>query len=165
MYTRIEDFAAEWEKEAQLTQDVLNVLTDESLSQPIAPGRRTLGRLAWHLVSSVQYMTALGLEFEGVKNEQRVPDAAAEIAAEYRRIAAALLQAVQAQWSDDSLRESRAIMGEEWENGASLRFTILHQAHHRGQLTVLMRQAGLRPPGVYGPTYEDWEEKGVTPLS
>lgn len=162
MYTRIEDFAAEWKKEAQLTQDVLDVLTDESLSQPIVPGRRSLGRLAWHLVSSVQYMSALGLEFEGVKDE--LPDTAEMIAGEYRRVAAALLQAVETQWNDDSLRESRAIMGEEWENGASLRFTVLHQTHHRGQLTVLMRQAGLRPPGVYGPTYEDWEERGLEPL-
>ena len=28
---------------------------------------------------------------------------------------------------------------------------INHQNHHRGQMTVLMRQAGLTVPGVYGP--------------
>ena len=27
-----------------------------------------------------------------------------------------------------------------------------HEIHHRGQMTVLMRQAGLKLPGVYGPS-------------
>jgi uncharacterized damage-inducible protein DinB len=32
---------------------------------------------------------------------------------------------------------------------------VLHQVHNRGQMTVLMRQAGLVLPGVYGPTREE----------
>ena len=28
---------------------------------------------------------------------------------------------------------------------------IKHIVHHRGQVTVLMRQAGIKPFGVYGP--------------
>ena len=40
---------------------------------------------------------------------------------------------------------------------------VQHEVHHRGQLTVLMRQAGLRPPGIYGPTFDDWKDKGQTP--
>jgi uncharacterized damage-inducible protein DinB len=31
---------------------------------------------------------------------------------------------------------------------------IDHQTHHRGQMTVLLRQAGLTVPGVMGPTKE-----------
>ena len=46
--------------------------------------------------------------------------------------------------------------GESWSRGAVLMSLIVHQAHHRGQMTVLMRQAGLRVPGVYGPAKEDW---------
>ncbi|MCK4657684.1 MAG: hypothetical protein KAT85_11650, partial [candidate division Zixibacteria bacterium] len=33
--------------------------------------------------------------------------------------------------------------------------------HHRGQMTVLMRQAGLKVPGVYGPSMEEWEHFGM----
>ena len=32
---------------------------------------------------------------------------------------------------------------------------VVHQIHHRGQMSVLMRQAGLVPPGIYGPTREE----------
>ena len=40
---------------------------------------------------------------------------------------------------------------------------IRHQAHHRGQMTVLMRQAGLPVPGVYGPAREEWKAYGQEP--
>jgi len=40
---------------------------------------------------------------------------------------------------------------------------ITHQAHHRGQMTVLMRQAGLKVPGVYGPAREEWAAMGMPP--
>ena len=32
---------------------------------------------------------------------------------------------------------------------------IRHQIHHRGQMTVLMRQAGVVVPSVYGPSREE----------
>ncbi|MEF3310564.1 DinB family protein [Paenibacillus sp. GYB004] len=164
MYTTIADFAKEWEKEAERTERVLSVLTDESLRQPVVSGRRTLGGLAWHLATSAGYMSALGLDFEGVAQREQAPESAGEIAAEYRRISAAVLQAVKTQWSDDHLDGTVMIMGEEWRNGDSMHFTLMHQAHHRGQMTVLMRQAGLRAPDIYGPTYEYWIDQGMKPL-
>ena len=164
MFTKIEDFAAEWTSEAELTAIVLDALTDASLGQEVIEGRRTLGQIAWHLVQSPHYMTALGLTFEGPSGGEEAPDSAAFIASEYRRISKNLLNAVRTQWSDESLRESVMIHEEAWQNGGSLRYTIMHQAHHRGQMTVLMRQAGLRIPDVYGPNYDTWVEKGIAPL-
>lgn len=165
MCTTINDFVAEWEKEVQLTQKLLDGLTDESLSQPIGPERRTLGQLAWHLVSSIHFMSSLGLKFEAPDDAGKgsSPESAAHIAEQYRKISHELQQAVRMQWSDESLQEKQTIMGEAWGNGDSLRFTIMHQVHHRGQMTVLMRQAGLRPPEIYGPTYEYWIDKGLEP--
>ena len=165
MFTTIAAFAAEWENEAELTERVLDRLTDESLRQEMAAGRRTLGALSWHLVSSIDYAAALGLRIEGADEEKRAPERASEIAKEYRRMCMALLQAVREQWSDESLGETQTVAGEEWRNGATLRFMLMHQAHHRGQMTALMRQAGLRPPEIYGPTYETWIDKGMEPLA
>jgi uncharacterized damage-inducible protein DinB len=54
--------------------------------------------------------------------------------------------------------------GEDWLNGLTLQILISHEIHHRGQMTVLMRQAELRVPEVYGPTREDWLERGMEPL-
>lgn len=38
--------------------------------------------------------------------------------------------------------------------GKLLRILINHQTHHLGQMTVLLRQAGLKVPPVMGPTKE-----------
>ena len=40
-------------------------------------------------------------------------------------------------------------------------YLIAHQGHHRGQMTVLMRQAGLVVPGIYGPSREEWAAFGA----
>jgi uncharacterized damage-inducible protein DinB len=53
--------------------------------------------------------------------------------------------------------------GEDWLNGLTLRILISHEIHHRGQMTVVMRQAGLRVPDIYGPTRDQWQEWGMEP--
>ncbi|WP_276356131.1 DinB family protein [Cohnella caldifontis] len=163
MFTEVEKFVSEWEKEAKRTEDVLDRLTDESLGQPVTEGRRTLGDIAWHLVESFHYMSYLGLDIGAPDKGQR--GTAKGIAEEYRRMNGIFLNAVKTQWNDEALRQEQDVGGEIWNNGASLAFTMMHQAHHRGQMTVLMRQAGLRPPGVYGQAYEDWIDQGKTPMA
>ena len=51
--------------------------------------------------------------------------------------------------------------GMSWKRGTTLSILVNHQAHHRGQMTVLMRQAGLMVPGVYGPAKEEWASMGM----
>jgi uncharacterized damage-inducible protein DinB len=53
---------------------------------------------------------------------------------------------------------------ERWRKGQVLSVLIRHQCHHRGQMTVLMRQAGLRVPGVSGPSREEWATWGMQPM-
>jgi uncharacterized damage-inducible protein DinB len=36
-----------------------------------------------------------------------------------------------------------------------LQSLIRHQIHHRGQMTILMREAHVVVPGVYGPSREE----------
>ncbi|WP_421617264.1 DinB family protein [Brevibacillus sp. TJ4] len=149
MITSVEQFVTEWTQESEQTVRLLSSLTDESLLRRIAPGHWTLGEIAWHLVGSLHYMTYLGLSFPAPRAEQ--PMTAAEILEAYRMISRDMLAAVQTQWGDDSLQEEREMAGERWKNGASLRFVLMHQAHHRGQMTVLMRQAGIADiPRMYG---------------
>lgn len=149
MFTKVADFAAEWEQEAALTMQLLEALPDEALNQRVAEGYWNLGEIAWHLVQSLHYMTGMGLNFAAPRADQ--PMSAAEIAAEYRNISKEMLHAVMTQWDDASLQETKEIAGGQWKNGESLRFLITHQAHHRGQMTVLMRQAGMKEiPRIFG---------------
>jgi uncharacterized damage-inducible protein DinB len=149
MFKTMQDFQKEWTRQAEQTALLLEACTDEALRQSVAQGHRTLGEIAWHLVESLHYMASLGLTFPApVKAE---PMTAKKITEEYRSISREVLQAVTSQWSEASLQETLELWGEAWTRGEILLFTIMHQAHHRGQMTVLMRQAGYADiPRMFG---------------
>ncbi|CAM4482535.1 putative damage-inducible protein DinB [Paenibacillus endophyticus] len=162
MFKQIEDFTEAWSNETAATLRTLEALTDESLGQQITSEHRTLGRLAWHLVQTVHEMPSrTGLSFEGPDEAMAVPASAADIAAFYKRTSQAFLEAVQSSWKDENLLVMSDMYGDQWPNGLMLDVLIKHEIHHRGQMTVLMRQAGLRVPDLYGPTKEQWAEFGA----
>jgi uncharacterized damage-inducible protein DinB len=162
MYTQLEQFYSHWENETKATQRIMDALTDASLAQEVIPGRRTLGGLAWHITGAMhEMMSRTGLEFTGASESDSVPTSAREIAEAYRSSSAAFLAAVKAQWNDAKLLESNDMYGEQWPKGLTLHVVLTHEIHHRGQMTILMRQAGLKVPGIYGPAYEEWAEMGM----
>ncbi|WP_028549150.1 DinB family protein [Paenibacillus sp. UNC451MF] len=161
MFVTIQSFIEDYRHEAATTQKLLDALTDESLSQEVAPGYRTLGHLAWHLVPSGGILNPTGLRFEAPAERSEPPASAAAIAEAYRRTTQSLLEAVETQWTDDTLQVSNSIFGQQWKNGLTLNLFLRHEIHHRGQLTILMRQAGVPVTGVYGPTKEEWAAIGM----
>ena len=157
MYRTIEAFTQEWQQEANSTQKMMNALTDQSLHQEVAPGHRTLGQIAWHIVTTLhEILSRTGLEFEAATDASEVPASAQLIAQSYQQASENLLAAIQKQWTDESLTVASDMYGEQWLNGVTLTITNHHQIHHRGQMTILMRQAGLKVPGMYGPSLEEW---------
>ena len=162
MYVTISDFIKEWNREAMLTQNVLDGLTDESLKKQVYPEGRTLGRIAWHLTTNIpDYLTHFGLNIDGVKNAENVPTSAKEIAETFKEVSSRVAQIIEKQWTDKSIEQIQEAFGRQESNAQILMGLIKHIVHHRGQITVLMRQAGLKPFGVYGPPKEDWIHLGV----
>ena len=105
-------------------------------------------------------MSRTGLDFEANPHDAVVPASAAEIAGAYHSTNEAMVAAMKEQWTDESLAELKEMYGEQWAIGKVLGILTAHQTHHRGQMTVLMRQAGLHVPGVYGPSREEWAAFG-----
>jgi uncharacterized damage-inducible protein DinB len=166
MFRRIEDFAEDWQDERIGTIKVLRELTDESLGQAIVPGGRTLGFLGWHIAQSIPEMLGhAGLQPEGPAQDEPVPASAATIVEAYERASASVLEQLPAAWSNDMLEDVLTMYGQTWRRGFVLDVLIRHEAHHRGQMTVLMRQAGLKVPGPYGPSREEWAAMGLEPLA
>jgi len=162
MFRRIEDFLEGWQNETEATLKILRACTDRSLAQPVAPGGRTLGRLAWHVTLTLpEMMGHAGLDVAGPAPESPVPALAAIVQA-YASGAHAVRDAVSRQWTDEMLAERVPMYGESWRRGDVLSALLAHQAHHRGQMTVLMRQAGLVVPGIYGPAAEEWALMGMS---
>jgi uncharacterized damage-inducible protein DinB len=164
MFRRVEDFERAWERERDGTLKVLRALTDESLAQAVAGDGRTLGRIAWHLTLTLgEMLERTGLAVPGPAPEAPTPTSAARILEAYERASAVAGAEVSAKWKDADLEVEDEMYGERWARGTTLQALVVHQAHHRGQMTVLMRQAGLRVPGVYGPALEEWSAYGMPP--
>ena len=162
MYVTISDFIKEWNREAMLTQNVLDGLTDESLKQQVYPEGRTLGRIAWHLTTNIpDYLSHFGFKVDGIENAESASTSAKEIVETFQEVSSHAAQIIEQQWTDKSLEQTQEAFGRQESNSQILMGLIKHIVHHRGQITVLMRQAGLKPFGVYGPPKEDWIHLGV----
>ncbi len=164
MIHSINDFELEWSRELEATQKILKHITDRSLGQKVSPEGRTLGRLAWHPVTMVsETAEKTGLPVTGPQPDASLPGSAKEIFAAFNQAAIGLLEAVKTQWSDETLKQKDNMYGQIWTRAQTLSAMIAHQVHHRGQMTVLMRQAGLAVPGIYGPAREEWAAWGMQP--
>lgn len=162
MYHHLTEFYPVWQYEAEMTQKLLDNITDATLASESHADGRTIGRLAWHIVQTVPEMMAkVGLTVAGPTEHEPVPFVAASICDAYRTTATSLVEELSARWTDATLGDEDDMYGERWTRATTLSVLIRHQTHHRGQLTVLMRQAGLPIPGIYGPTREEWANWGM----
>ena len=159
-FTTVAAFLEEWKDESAGTERILRTLTDASLGARIGPQERTLGRMAWHVVGTIpEMMNRTGLGLEALP--EKPPAKAAAMADAYAAASAGLVAALQSKWKDATLAQVDDMYGQRWNRAFTLRCLISHQIHHRGQMTVLMRQAGLKVPGYYGPAREEWAAMGA----
>jgi len=164
MFTTIEHFKKNWQMESDNTRKIFATLTDKSLKQLVADGHWSLGRTAWHIAQSIPEMANhTGLKVEGAGEKDPVPDSAEKIKQAYDTAAKTLMEQVTGNWTDKTLYVEDDMYGETWARGITLYILLKHEIHHRGQMTVLMRQAGLKISGVYGPSKEEWANYGAQP--
>lgn len=159
MYRKLDDFINDWERARAGTVKVLEAVTDDKLKQEITEGHSTLGWLGWHLATAQQYFGSLvGITLEVPGDAKVVPEKASEIVEAYKSLSQQLADKAKQEFTDASMEENVDMHGSPAPRGAILRNIIDHQTHHRGQMTVLLRQASLPVPGVMGPTKEDLEK-------
>jgi uncharacterized damage-inducible protein DinB len=157
VYRKIEDFLGTWKYEGDATLRILDALSDASLAQRVTPDGRSLGQMAWHLAITLgEMMGKTGLTIDAPPEDAPPPSKAREIRDAYAAGRAAVAQQVMEKWTDAMLDDELQLYGQTWKRRDVLMSLVVHQAHHRGQMTVLMRQAGLVVPGIYGPAREEW---------
>jgi uncharacterized damage-inducible protein DinB len=162
MFRRVSDFFDSFRAHSEGTERVLRALDDRCLDQAVAPGHRTLGHVAWHIVATIpEMMNRTGLGLASVDHTAPPPRSAAEIADRYHAVAGEMLEAIRAKWNDETLLQVDDMYGEKWARGLSLAGLMSHEIHHRAQITVLLRQAGRPVPGVFGPSKEEWAQYGM----
>ena len=155
----LDRFRKVWDMEAQLTTKLLESLPANQYDfRPDSDGR-SLGEMAWHLSEIEGYITygiANGaVTFQEAPPNMQRPREVRLLALGYRRVHDDAVTRLAKLTDADLDREipfadrRMAIRDVLW--GAIL----MHQVHHRGQLSLMCRMAGGTPPGIYGPNREE----------
>lgn len=159
----VDDMLAELESEAEATRQVLERVPEDRLDWRPHPVSLTLGQLAMHVATLPGALAAVARQ-DTFPADREIPRPGATSTDE-------LLEAL-----ERSLDEARdivsgmddATLAAPWTATAGgqpifalprrefLRSTLFnHWYHHRGQLTVYLRQVGAPVPAIYGPSADE----------
>ncbi|MCX7879874.1 MAG: DinB family protein [Ignavibacteria bacterium] len=164
MYNSLDDFFKDFKIESENTLKVFQHLTNESLSKKVYPEGRTLGRIAWHIVTSIpESFQQIGLKLECPDHSLPPPKVVSEFSYAYETCVHLLVENLKKNFTDEDLNKEFEFYGEKLLLKDILYGFIKHEIHHRAQMIVLMRQASLTVPGIYGPSKEEWKEYGMEP--
>ena len=155
-------FLAAWEQEADRTERLLAALPPGQYDFRPDPGGRSLGELAWHLAEVDAYMSHV-IEQGGYRAGDRPPNivrprTVEALAPAYAEIHVEAVDRI-AHVTDADLAREIPVFREAMTIRTILWDAILgHAIHHRGQLSLMCRLTGARPPALYGPDREQMAE-------
>ena len=154
----LERYIEIWEREHAKTMKTLEALPADGYDFRPDPEGRSLGELAWHLAEGEAYGSFF-IERGGFTRDERPPGIerprkVEELAPAYQRVHDDALARVRKVGAEDLDRSIPSFAGETTIRDLMWDFILLHGIHHRGQLTMLVRQSGARPVGLFGPTRE-----------
>ena len=154
----IEQFIGLWEYESGLTKGILATIPEDKLDfRPDSQGR-SICDLAWHIAALEAIFSSLARERDrsAVKPPAMEPPRTVPgLVNAYDKIHREAVERVRGLSAEDLDREF-PFFDRPISVRSVLRFPLLHhQIHHRGQLMMMIRQAGGVPSKVYGPNRED----------
>jgi uncharacterized damage-inducible protein DinB len=152
-----------YDQEIQSSRRILEVVPDDKFGWKPHEKSMSLGRLASHVAELPDFLKTIiktdemELTTSGMKPFS--PATRAEMLDGFEKRAAEARQAI-TNSSDEHLAKPWRLTFKGQEVFAGIRnlllqTTICHQAHHRGQLTVYLRQNQVVFPGVYGPSADE----------
>lgn len=156
----LDRFIETWDREAAKTVKLLEALPRDQYDFRPDAGGRSLGELAWHLAEGDAYMT-YAIEVGEFSRERRPPGMerprkVEELGPGYERIHREAMERVRRLKAEDLDRSLTFFSGQPLTVRDILgNMVLLHGIHHRGQLALMCRLAGGRPPALFGPTREE----------
>lgn len=159
----IDDLLQELEHEAQSTRRVLERVPADHLDWKPHPKSLTLGQLAMHVATLPGAIAELSTR-PGLDVKTEIPRPGAGSVAELLSAldgSLARAKAVLRDMDDAALASPWRMMDGDREmasvpRGGLLRSILLnHWYHHRGQLTVYLRQTGALVPAIYGASADE----------
>jgi uncharacterized damage-inducible protein DinB len=162
MATTVEELVQELEQEAQTTRRVLERVPDDQMDWRPHEKSLTLGQLAMHVATLPGALAEVSMRSFDVNTEIPRPTASSTdglLETLARSVAGA--KALLLSMGDAGLAAPWTLVDGEREvfsvsRAVFLRSTMLnHWYHHRGQLTVYLRQVGALVPAIYGDSADE----------
>lgn len=154
----------ELDMEAATTKRVLERIPDAHLAWKPADKSRTLGQLALHIASTPGSVALLAstnpAQLPSFGQPDPAPVSTAEVLAALEQ-SVAQARAVIAPMDDAALHETWRVMAGGRELMAMPRMAFLrsimlnHWYHHRGQMSVYLRELNVPVPSIYGPSADE----------
>jgi uncharacterized damage-inducible protein DinB len=151
-------------RDLRLTRDLLDRLPDSSMAWRPHPRSFSLGGLGTHLARlphwGVQILARDHYDLAVTGGHREAPGSRADILALFDRhatewtaaMASVTEAALAATWQ---LRRGTTVLESMSHAEAVERYLLHHLIHHRGQLTVYLRQLDVSLPPLYGPTADE----------
>ena len=168
--TIAEALIAEMDQEAEATRRCLERVPEDKLGWKPHEKSLSLGRLAHHLATTpgemAQSMAGGGMELADFPEElYPTVESAASLVPALEESLASAREVLSAMSDEDFMSSWRMTAGGTemmtMPKMAVARSMMLnHWYHHRGQLTVYLRELDVAVPAIYGPSADDnpWEE-------
>jgi uncharacterized damage-inducible protein DinB len=158
----IDGLLQELDMEAQTTRRVLERVPDKDLAWRPHPKARTLGELALHIATVPGGVATLAAqpEMQVPSFTDVSPKSAADLLPALDQ-SVAQAKSVLGGMDDETLTATWRMMAGEREVFSLPRIALLrsimlnHWYHHRGQLTVYLRELDVPIPSVYGPSADE----------
>lgn len=161
----LENLIAEFEQEAKSTRRLLEAIPEKDLSFKPSPVSWTMGELAQHIATIYYWYVGVFTEtVYDMANDNLERGSVNDLKSTLELFETNLDKARQAIKSlkEENLDEHWTMkVGERTVLGPLPRAVVIrsflynHIYHHRGEMVVYLRATGNKPPGLYGPTYED----------
>jgi uncharacterized damage-inducible protein DinB len=156
------EFVHYWNSIRERTRRVVVLIPNDDLEWTYAPGRWTFGDLVRHLAGIERGMyaeTALGRPSAYPGHDRSLAegrDAVLRYLDDSHAESVAIFQSLtQEQWNGKCTTPAgTAITTWKW-----LRAMVEHEAHHRGQIYLMLGMRGIKTPQIFGLTEEEVRER------
>jgi uncharacterized damage-inducible protein DinB len=166
--TTIAPFLDYWQSVRERTRRIVLVVPDDRVEWSHGPGRWTFGDIVRHLAGIERDMYAENVHGRPSRypgHGRELADGKANVLAYLdtkHREAIALFGAL----SDDALRaKCTTPAGTPITTWKWLRAMVEHEAHHRGQIYLMLGMLGVTTPPLYGLTEEEVRGRSTTQLT
>ena len=159
-----ESVLPEYDHEVAITRRVIERVNPEQLGWSPHGRSMTLGRLASHVVEIPAWGQTIlhDAEFDmgagetGPRNLTSVTDMLAQFDETVKKVRARIGTMTDAEWRGTWTFKNRGTVVFTMPRFAAFRGWVMnHMIHHRGQLSVYLRQTGSMVPGIYGPSADE----------